>query len=717
MSPESLVNEALSPEALIADDDGVARAIAEALEQDDYVVREAPDGERAYELFLQHRPDVVLLDIEMPGVDGHEVCRRIRGTPGGATVPILMITGAEGVDEIERAYQGGATDFIQKPVNPTILRQRVRYMTRAHRAAQRLRESEGQNRALLNAIPDLIFQIDAGGQFVDFKAGGSAEPYAPPNRFLGRTLFDVLPSDVASLCQHFVQRTLTTSQMQIFEYQLETDGEERDFEARTVVCGRDRVLGIVRDISDRRRADAQLQFHAYHDVLTKLPNRAMFTHQLEMAVDTAGRSGESLGVVFVGLDRFTRVNETFGHSLGDLVLKRVSAQLTAIAEAENEILKSRQRESATLVARFGSDEFAVLIPALTGPEVAHRIVEQFLTIIARPFELGGQEVFLTASAGVSLFPGDGRDADSLLRRAETALRLAKRQGRNSRLFYQPVMSTGSSDRISLESELRRGLERNEFDAFFQPQVGAQTGRIRGAEALVRWRHPTRGLVSPGDFLPVAEEMGLMDQMGEQLLQATCRGSRLWRERTGREVPVAINLSDQEFRQADLLDRVQDIARQHGMDLHLLQLEITERVLIHDEAEAHRRLVAFRKLGIRVALDDFGTGYSSLSVLKGLPIDTLKIDRSFIRDLFTDTQNEEITRTIIKMGHSLGMSVVAEGVETSEQLDLLKAMGCDEVQGFLFSPAIAGDDFAALLLLDEKDQRPDGRPAGTVVAKP
>lgn len=704
MNTDSHDNKARQPEVLVADDDGVARAIVgEALEQDGYLVREASDGDQAYRTFVKYRPDVVLLDIEMPIRDGYDVCRSIRNTPGGATIPILMITGSEGVEAIENAYQGGATDFIQKPVNPTILRQRVRYMRRAHGVAEQLRESEGQNLALLNAIPDLIFQIDATGKFIDFKAGGSSQAVLPPQQFLGKSFSDVLPADVASLCQHFVQRTLSTSHMQVFEYQLDVEGETRDFEARTVVCGVDRVLGIVRDISARRQVDEQLQFHAYHDSLTKLPNRVMFTHQLEMAVTKASRSQESLAVIFVGLDRFTRVNETFGHSLGDLVLKRVSEQLTKIVDGENQILDSRDLDSSALVSRFGSDEFAILVPALASPDVVTRIVEQILTVVARPFELSGQEVFLTASAGASVYPSDGRDDDTLLRHAETALRIAKRQGRNSHLFYQPVMSAGSSDRLSMEAELRRALERREFDAFFQPQIDAQTGRIRGAEALVRWRHPTRGVVLPGEFLAIAEEMGLMVQMGDQLLHAACRQCKSWHERTGRMVPVAVNVSDQEFRQVDLLDRVRQAALEYGLESSLLQLEITERVLIGDEQEAQQRLVAFRNLGIRVALDDFGTGYSSLSVLKGLPIDTLKIDRSFINDMFADTQNEEITRTIIKMGHSLGMTVVAEGVETDEQLDALKTMGCDEIQGFLFSPAIEGEDFEALLLAEEGKQ--------------
>ena len=716
MSTDSHGNKTRQPEVLIADDDGVARAIAgEALEQDGYLVREASDGDQAYRLFVQHQPDVVLLDIEMPNRDGYDVCRGIRSTPGGATLPILMITGSDGVEAIENAYQGGATDFIQKPVNPTILRQRVRYMRRAHGVAEQLRESEGKNQALLNAIPDLIFQIDAAGKFIDFKSGGSSQPILPPQQFLGKSFSDVLPSDIAGLCQHFVQRTLSTSRMQVFEYQLDVEGKTRDFEARTVVCGGDRVLGIVRDISTRRQIDAQLQFHAYHDSLTKLPNRVMFTHQLEMAVTTASRRQESLAVIFVGLDRFTRVNETFGHSLDDLVLKRVSEQLIKIVDAENQILQSRNLDSSALVSRFGSDEFTILIPALASPDVVSRIVEQVLTVIARPFELSGQEVFLTASAGASVYPTDGRDDDTLLRHAETALRIAKRQGRNSHLFYQPVMSVGSSDRLSIETELRRALERHEFDPFFQPQIDARTGRIRGAEALVRWRHPTRGVVLPGEFLAIVEEMGLMVQMGDHLLHAICRQCKSWHERTGRMVPVAVNVSDQEFRQVDLLDRVRQAALEYGLESSLLQLEITERVLIRDEQEAQQRLVAFRNLGIRVALDDFGTGYSSLSVLKGLPIDTLKIDRSFVSDLFADTQNEEITRTIIKMGHSLGMSVVAEGVETDEQLDALKSMGCDEIQGFLFSPAIEGEAFEALLLAEEGEQ-PESAHATALAAK-
>ena len=691
---------------LIADDDSTMRVITRAvLEQEGHIVEEAADGDEACRLFEELRPDLVLMDINMPVMDGLRACEQMRRQPELGGVPILLVTGMDDSDAIAQAYAVGATDFEQKPVNWTVLGHRVRYMLRAKWAADDLRQSEAKNNALLNAIPDMMFQLDSEGMFVDFRQGGSTTPALPPEEFLGRRLSDVLPSDVATLCEHFTHRALTTSKIQVFEYQLDTHGDPRDFEARVVASGPNRALGIVRDITDRKRSESELQFHAYHDQLTKLPNRLLFREYVAKTLEHARQHNDSFAIVFVGLDRFKQVNDTFGHGLGDLVLKHTAMQLTNTLQAEDRILKSRSRDDCTMVARFGGDEFTILIPALSDHEVLDKVIDRVVEAIAHPFDLDGQEVSLAASTGASVYPADGEDADTLLTNADAALRSAKRAGRNSHRVYKPAMNADAQEILSLETQLRQALKRQEFQPFFQPKVDAATGRIRGAEALIRWQHPSRGLLAPADFLSRIEEMGLSTQVGNQMMQLVCSQVVEWLRSTGRTVPVAMNLSDEEFRQKNLLEKIQRAATNHRFDPCNLEVEITEGVIVRDRTAARKLLSGLRELGVRSAIDDFGTGNSSLSILKGLPIDTLKIDRSFISDLATEPESSAITATIVHMGHDLGMTVVAEGVETPEQLEILKTMGCDQIQGFLFSKPVRGEEFTTLLL-DEPCEEPD-----------
>jgi diguanylate cyclase (GGDEF)-like protein len=683
---------------LIVDADSAARHVARsALEHDGHIVEEAPDGRSACRLFEESRPDLVMLNFTVPGTSAGEVCHLIRSLPEGGLTPFLIV-GDPNDTELETWPLGaGLTDFLQRPINVAVLRNRVRNMLRARRTARDLARSEARTRALVSAIPDLMFQVSRDGTFLDYHPGNSSGEITPPTKFLGKRLADVFPEDVATRCYHFVRRALSTSQPQVFEYQLKSDhGTHSDFEARFVLGGDDRVLGIVRDVSHRRTSNAALRFYAYHDQLTKLPNRLLFRERLVQALDHAREKGDMLAVVFLGIDRFKQVNDTFGHNLGDLALQHVAAQLATAVPGYASALETGDCDNAGTVARLGGDEFTILIPSVESRAELDETIDRLTASTAGSLEIDGQEVSLTASIGVSVFPLDGTDADTLLKNADAALRNAKRAGRNSRRTYRPDMNAGASEILSLEAQLRRALKRHEFQPYFQPTFDVATGRLRGAEALVRWQHPTRGLRLPSSFLPLAEEMGLSVQIGDQLLELICEQIATWLKTIGRTVPVALNLSDTEFRQAGLGDRIQRTAAAHGLNPCTLEVEITERVLVRDRPAARELLAGLHDLGMRVAIDDFGTGYSSLSVLKGLPIDTLKVDRSFISDITSEPEGSALTAAIIHMGHDLGMTVVAEGVETEEQLQLLKQMECDEVQGFLFSRAVSGDAFASML---------------------
>ncbi len=431
----------------------------------------------------------------------------------------------------------------------------------------------------------------------------------------------------------------------------------------------------------------ELQFLFHYDGLTRLPNRLLYLDQLDQALSQARRTGSRLAVLVLNLNRFKSVNETFGHAVGDELLQGVGQRLSSCV-----------RDSDT-VAHAGADEFTFLLPDVgTGDDVAicaQRILESF----RRPFELAGREVYASASLGAALFPADGEKPDDLLKNANTAMHHARELGGHHYQFYIPEMSNRSRERLFLESSLRRALEREEFVLHYQPQVDLASGAVIGIEALLRWQSPEQGLRPPAEFLPVLEETGLIEPVGEWVLWSACRQGRAWRDAGLPPLRLALNLSAYQFRQGDLAHKVRRILDETGLDptLKCIELELTETMLMRHAEETLRTLVALHEMGIQIAIDDFGTGYSSFSYLRRFPIDALKIDRSFVQDIGVDPGGAAIVRAIIAMGHTLKLRVIAEGVETPEQLAFLRAYGCDEMQGYLFSRPQAADRIGDVLL--------------------
>jgi diguanylate cyclase (GGDEF)-like protein len=425
----------------------------------------------------------------------------------------------------------------------------------------------------------------------------------------------------------------------------------------------------VRDVTERIQSEQTIRRLAYHDALTELPNRALYTDRLTVAIAQARRTRQQVAVVFLDVDRFKMINDTMGHAAGDEVLKQIAAELSNLV-----------RDGDT-VARVGGDEFTLLLTDVAGQDVA-AIAGRILDTIRKPRVINQQELHVTTSVGIAMFPQDGDDVETLLRHADTAMYRAKAQGRDCFQTYTPAMSDEIVRRVSTESDLRRALEREEFAVYYQPQLDGETWRITGAEALIRWHHPSRGLILPGDFISVAEDTGLIIPIGEWVLRAACRDARGWLDSGLPPITVTVNLSARQFQQASLVDRIAGILRETGLDARHLELEITEGTTIHDPVFAAKVIEELRSMGVRLSIDDFGTGYSSLSYLKRFKIDRLKIDRSFIDELTTDTNNAAIATAVIAMAHSLGLGVVAEGVETQEQLDFLVQHDCDSFQGYL-----------------------------------
>ena len=674
---------------LVADDDPVMRLLMlEMLAQVGLDAVEAEDGPAAIASFQRQPPDLVLLDVDMPSMDGFAVCRAIRalGAPGAggaaaasaATVPIIMVTGGDDLEAVTQAYEVGATDFVSKPINWPILGHRVLYVLRASDAIARLRVADAQNRAVLAAIPDTFFRLNRDGVYLDYEQGHEAGHTFPLDQCVGRHVSDVLPQHIAGQLLEQAQAVLSSQQIRSFDYELQLGQQQRHFEARLVSTGAGDVLGLVRDISERKRTEEQIRRLAYCDSLTGIPNRQAFLELLERELVHSRQAGKKFAVLFMDLDSFKRINDTLGHNVGDLLLQTVSERLRDTIRPSDVV--SHMAEGNHL-ARLGGDEFTILIPDLDRVEDALAVAQRVKDAMRRPFQLDGNEIFVTASIGISLYPEDGEDSESLLKYADTAMYHAKNCGKNNAKLYSSSLTMQIMSHVKLEVGLRKALQNNELYLLYQPQIDVPSSQIVGVEALVRWRHPEHGIIPPNDFIPLAEETGLIVPIGEWVLRTACTQAKAWQQTCRRAIRMAVNLSARQFKDENLTQIVLSALGDTGLEPRLLELELTEGTLMDDARATMAMLEQLRRIGVLLSIDDFGTGYSSMSYLKRFDVRALKIDKSFIIGLPEDTENAAITRAIIAMAHGLKMIVVAEGVETDEQLALLEKYGCDMAQGF------------------------------------
>ena len=456
------------------------------------------------------------------------------------------------------------------------------------------------------------------------------------------------------------------------------------FSASLLAKSKSELVCFSLDLSEYKQAQEKVNYLAYHDSLTNLPNHALFKDRLDQAVGLSRRSDDMLAIVLVNLDRFKHINDTLGYLTGDQVLREVATRLAGCV-----------RETDT-VARFGSDEFALLLTHITRAEDAAKIAQNIKHALAAPLTLQDQELFITASIGISLYPYDAKDTVTLLKRAGTALNRAKEQGGNTYEFYTAGRTTRALKQLVLENNMRPGLERNEFLIYYQPQVHTESFQVVGMEALMRWQHPGLGLLYPSEFIELAEESGQIVAIGEWTLRTACLQNKMWQDAGFDPLRVAVNISARQFQQPGIVNIVTQILEETGTDPQFLELELTEGSIMKDPDEAIEKLHELKAMGVKISIDDFGTGYSSLNYLKRFPIDTLKIDQSFISEITTDPDTAAIVDAIITLAHALKLRVIAEGVETQEQLEFLRRLKCDEVQGFLFSQAVSAKEFTQLL---------------------
>jgi diguanylate cyclase (GGDEF)-like protein/PAS domain S-box-containing protein len=457
------------------------------------------------------------------------------------------------------------------------------------------------------------------------------------------------------------------------------------------------IVGTAQDISERKRSEREIHRLAYYDSLTGLPNRVLFKERVTQAIAHAHRYQYHLALLFLDLDRFKVINDTLGHNVGDMLLKHVADRLGESVRQSDSVGRSLNGEQTHELARLGGDEFTVLLTNLQDVQDASKVARRILQALARPFSVSGHEIFVTVSIGIAIFPADGESVEVLLKNSDSAMYHAKEEGRNNYQYYSNAMNAAANDRLLLEGEVRHATERKEFVVYYQPQIDLRSERIVGAEALVRWQHPRRGLLAPAEFLQAASDTGMIRTIDEWMLRTVCRQSRAWQQR-GLAVPrVSINVSNSLFHGATLLKAVEDMFVETGLAPDRLELELTESVAMRNVDTSLTVLQELKTMGVQLAIDDFGTGYSSLSYLQRLPVNRVKIDQSFVRDLLSLVQPVPIVRAIIAMAHSLQLEVLAEGVEDERQRSILMDEGCDQAQGYLFGRPMPAAEFEKLLL--------------------
>ncbi len=533
--------------------------------------------------------------------------------------------------------------------------------------------------ATFAVIPDLFFLMEVDGTIIDYHASNQVNLYASPIDFIGQSMDEVLPNEVADKFNSNITKVITQGGVISFEYDLVMPHGVIYFEARmTYLSDNKQIITIIRDITEQHQTSESIKKHAYYDALTLLPNRFLALDRLSQMLNEAERNDEKTAVLFLDLDDFKKVNDSLGHEVGDKLLIESAIRLKNIVRKED------------TVGRLGGDEFIILLRGLTYDHNALSIVEDLLRSFRKPFKIDGRELILTLSIGIAMFPENGKNTSELLRNADTAMYKAKSLGRNTYSFFTKEMNVNMLRRLEIEEQMRGALERGEFEVYYQPQIDAINKKVIGAEALLRWHNPALGNVTPTEFIPIAEHTGLIVAIGQFVLTQALSFLSVWQTEQQISLRIAVNLSPRQFRDSELLNFIESSLTKANIPADKLELEITEGVLMIGQTYIDDALIKLHKLGIKLSMDDFGTGYSSLSYLRQYSFDILKIDRSFIAGITSNQSDCDLVKATIAMAHSLGLKVVAEGVETKEQSELLNQLECDYLQGFYFSKPISAE---------------------------
>ncbi len=682
---------------LVVDDDPVVlKSLKDLLATRGFNPDTAIGGQEAICQLEQNNYDLVLLDLHMPYVNGHDVMAHINSRKIDTSV--IIVSGETSFEAAKDACTQGAYDFLRKPyatdeliitINNAL---KEKHLQKQNTFIQKqLSESERLHRYIVNTSPDIIYILDQDGHFsfinerIESLLGFSKE------EIIGKHYsFLVHHDDMEQAKYVFNERRIGKRAAKNIELRLKCkdDGNTRHFTNRTLPIELSAMgmykentehhsdyagtYGVARDVTERRIAEETINFQAYHDLLTKLPNRALLRDRLSLAINQAKREGESLAVMFLDLDRFKNINDSLGHMIGDELLQQVSIRL-----------KECIRAGDTL-ARFGGDEFTLMLPKLhNGREDASKLADKISSTLKQPFIIDGHELYVSASIGIALYPQDGTNMENLIKHADVAMYHVKGKGKNGHQFYSNEMNEPYIENLSLDTGIHKALDNDEFNLVYQPQINLRSGEIVGVEALLRWEHPKHGTISPAEFIPFAEESGLIVDIGHWVIKNACAELSRWRMAGLPEIRMSVNISARQLMENDIVDNVLSALKDYDIPGKWMELEITENAIMNDMDSIIRKLEELSDYGITIAIDDFGTGYSSLSYLHKLPIQTLKIDRTFLKESLIHKGDNTIINTIVAMAKGLGLNVIAEGVETQIQLDYLREIECSEAQGFLF----------------------------------
>jgi len=686
-----IIAERKTPLLLVVDDDVVIRTmLMKALQKHGYDTIEAANGVQGIEIFRQCRPDLVLLDVLMPVMNGYEACQEMRVFDPEHTVPIIMLTGLDDVTSVDRSFDAGATDFISKPINWSLFVQRVRYALKSREMDFELRKSRHRvDHALKVAMLGYWDWDLKTGEFT-FPPGVLEMLGIDRSNITFEQLINYVPEEDRDRVTHAFEDARNQGVRFVLEHRIHgVDNKERYvYQQCDVIMGEDKkplyILGTIQDITALKRAEDMILHQAYHDLLTDLPNQALFKERLTHAIKVAEHANHKVAVVLMDIDRFQLINESLGHDIGNELLVAFAGFLSSIVN------------EGDTIARISGNEFAILLESvLSVEEITQTLSNLNQALKENVFDLGGQKVVVSLSLGISLYPDDEIDAGELIQYANAAMRKAKVLGGDQEHFYTRDMNRRVDDRLRMETDLRSAIENDELELFYQPQVETKTRKIIASEALVRWRHKEYGLVPPIRFIPLAEETSLIQPLGHYVLEQAIKQTKIWNQQ-GHDLSVGINLSARQFIQADLVEQIKQLIQKYELKPENIDLEITETIAMQDAENSINKMHHLKELGVKLSMDDFGTGYSSLSYLHQFPLDILKIDRSFVKDIVGNSDDGAIARAVIAMSHSLNLRVIAEGIETEAQYQFLTDHGCEVIQGYLISKPVPASEFEKLL---------------------